>query len=30
VRTLDRSKLVPGQTYTLPNGTTYTHQGDSK
>lgn len=30
VRTLDRSKLVPGQTYLLPNGQTYTHQGDSK
>ncbi|XAI96481.1 hypothetical protein [Microcystis phage Mel-JY34] len=29
-RRLDYSKLVPGQTYLLPNGKTYTYKGDSK
>lgn len=27
---VDRTKLVPGTTYTLPNGQTYTHQGPAK
>jgi hypothetical protein len=27
---LDRAKLVPGQTYLLPNGQTYTHKDATK